>query len=105
MRIGLNEPLCYKGKLVENRINTAQPFFHVQKNEGYHFCEKTSFPRSDSSFFFRGIDQWRETVQVNEIELITDWELAHKQEEGLLRQLRLATEIPTFSIMPKANIL
>ena len=35
--------------------------------------------------FLRGIDQWRETVQVNEIELITDWELAHKQEEGLLR--------------------
>ena len=35
--------------------------------------------------FFRGIYQWRETVQENEIELITDWELAHKQEEGLLR--------------------
>ena len=39
MRIAINEPLCYKGKL----------------------------------------------IQVNEIELITDWELAHKQEEGLLR--------------------
>ena len=49
------------------------------------FVKKQVFLGAIARFFFRGIDQWRETVQVNEIELITDWELAHKQEEGLLR--------------------